>query len=266
MRDGDWRLTVAVARMIPIRDDNPTRTTPVVNYLLIGANVAVWLWQWSLLRGGVSWTVPAYGLVPGRLVADPAGEAFTILTSMFMHGGWQHLLGNMLFLYIFGDNIEDALGHGRYLAFYLLAGLAAAGAQIGIDPHSTLPMVGASGAIAGVLGAYLVLFPRAPILVINPVLPLWFVFGAFLVFPAWLVVGEWFLWNVIRGVGSLARTGGGVAFFAHLGGFVLGVLLIRPATIGRSRRTAKSWQGWRPPRRLPAGQYRGGPRRDTWVW
>jgi membrane associated rhomboid family serine protease len=253
--------------MIPIRDDNPSGTTPVVNYLLIAANVAVWIWQWSLESAGVSWVVPAYGLVPARLLADPAGEAFTIFASMFMHGGMQHLAGNMLFLYIFGDNVEDALGHGRYLAFYLLAGLAAASAQIGIDPESTIPMVGASGAIGGVLGAYLVLYPRAPVLVINPVFPLWFLIGALLVFPAWLVVGEWFLWNVLRALGSLgAPASGGVAFFAHLGGFVLGLLLIRPATIGRARRGARTWDGWRPPPRLPARRYRGGPRRDPWVW
>jgi membrane associated rhomboid family serine protease len=179
---------------------------------------------------------------------DPPGEAFTIFTSMFMHGGWEHLGGNMLFLFIFGDNIEDALGHFRYLAFYLACGIAAAVAQVAIDPLSPIPMVGASGAIAGVLGAYLVLFPQAPILVINPVIPLWLVFGLFLEFPAWLVVGEWFVWNLVRGVASLGVEGvGGVAFFAHLGGFILGLLAIRPAMIGRVRRAAERWHGWRPP-------------------
>lgn len=260
--------------MIPIRDENPSRTTPVVTYALIAANVAAWLMEWTLLRSGAAWVIPAYGLVPARLMADPAGEAFTIVTSMFMHGGWAHLLGNMLFLHVFGDNVEDALGHFRFIAFYLAAGLAAAAAQIAIGPFSMVPMVGASGAIAGVLGAYLVLFPRAPVIVINPIFPLWFIFGVFLVFPAWLVVGEWFLWNLLRGIGSLGTVEaatGGVAFFAHLGGFVLGLLAVRPALIGRKRREDKAqvWRNWRPPpeeRRLRAGRYEGGPRRDPWLW
>jgi membrane associated rhomboid family serine protease len=256
--------------MIPIRDDNPSRTTPVVNYLLMGANVLVWLFEWTLLQGGAGWVIPGYGLVPARFLADPPGELFTVFTSMFMHGGWEHLLGNMLFLYIFGDNVEDAIGHGRYLAFYLLGGVAAATAQIAIGPTSMVPMVGASGAIAAVLGAYLVLFPRAPVIVINPIFPLWFVFGALLVFPAWLVVGEWFVWNLLSGVSSLgAGSGGGVAFFAHLGGFVLGLLAIRPALIGRDAlEPTRRWHGWRPPphTRLRAGHYDGGPRRDPWVW
>jgi len=257
--------------MIPIRDDIPSRTTPYVTYLLMAANVSVWLVEWVLLRGGAGWVIPAYGLVPARLLADPFGEAFTLGTSMFMHGGWEHLLGNMLFLHIFGDNVEDALGRGRFLAFYFAAGLAAAAAQVAIGPTSMVPMVGASGAIAGVLGAYLVLYPRAPVIVINPVFPLWFVFGVFLVFPAWLVVGEWFVWNLLRGVASLGASGsGGVAFFAHIGGFVVGLLTIRPALVGRARRERqdRKWDGWRPPpqTRLRAGQYQGGPRRDPWVW
>jgi len=254
--------------MIPIRDDNPRRTWPVVNTALIVLNVAVWLVEWTLLRGGASSVILGFGLVPARFLSDPAGDAHTLLSSMFMHGGWEHLLGNLLFLYIFGDNVEDALGHGRYLAFYLASGLAAAAAQIGIDPTSVVPMVGASGAIAGVLGAYLVLYPRAPIVVLNPILPLWFLFGAVLVFPAWLVVGEWFLWNLTRGIASIgARSQGGVAFFAHLGGFVLGLLAVRPAMFGRAPRSVRRWHGFRPPsERLRAGDYRGGPRRDPWVW
>src|SRR4029078_5985302 len=136
--------------------ENPSRTTPFVTYLLIAVNVAVWLLEWWVTHQGVVWVIPGYGLVPARLRADPPGEAFTVFTSMFMHGGWDHLLGNMLFLWIFGDNIEDALGHFRFLIFYFAAGLSAAAAQVGIDPASTVPMVGASGAIAGVLGGYLV--------------------------------------------------------------------------------------------------------------
>lgn len=255
--------------MIPIRDDNPRRSTPLVNTALILANVAAWLVEWTVLKGGGTWVLSGYGLVPARFLSDPAADSVTLLSSMFLHGGWGHLLGNMLFLYVFGDNVEDALGHGRYLLFYLASGLAAAAAQIGIDPASTIPMVGASGAIAGVLGAYLVLFPRAPIVVVNPVFPLWFVFGVLLVFPAWFVVGEWFVWNLLRGVASLSReSSGGVAFFAHLGGFLLGLLAIRPFMLGRTRRSAPTWHGFRRPRepRLRAGEYRGGPRRDPWVW
>ena len=246
--------------MIPLRDDNPRRTTPYVNNVLIGVNVVVFLLEWLMVRGGASWVIPGYGLVPSRLSNDVAGESFTVLTSMFMHGGWEHVGFNMLFLYIFGDNVEDALGHGRYLAFYLFAGVAAAVAHVLVDPASPVPMVGASGAIGGVLGAYLVLYPRAPITVLNPILPLWFLLGLVLVFPAWLVVGEWFLWNLIRGVGSLSLpSAGGVAFWAHIGGFVAGLLAIKPALHGRSTEKPPDWQGWRPPRRR-AGP--GGTRRD----
>jgi membrane associated rhomboid family serine protease len=188
--------------------------------------------------------VPGYGLVPTRLLNDPTGEAFTIFTSMFMHGGWAHLGGNMLFLYIFGDNVEDAVGHVRYILFYLASGLGAAGAQILVDPISTIPMVGASGAIAGVLGAYLVLYPRAPVTVFFGFL--------FLVFPAWLVVGEWFLWNLLLAFRSIGvERGGGVAFFAHIGGFIVGMVLIRPALAGRRRVKAERWHGWRPPPKRP---------------
>lgn len=255
--------------MIPIRDENPRRSTPYVNTALIIANVAAFLLELTMLQTEGAGVLFGYGLVPARILADPAGDSFTLLTSMFMHGGWAHLLGNMLFLFVFGDNVEDALGHGRYAAFYFASGLAAAAAQIGIDPGSVIPMVGASGAIAGVLGGYLVLFPRAPILVVNPILPLWLVFGPLLAFPAWLVVGEWFLWNLIRGVASLSfGSMGNVAIFAHLGGFVLGLLAVRPFMAGRARRQSRVWHGWRAPptARLRAGEYRGGPRRDPWVW
>jgi membrane associated rhomboid family serine protease len=253
--------------MLPIRDENPSRTTPFVTYLLIAVNVAVWLLEWWVTNQGVVWVIPGYGLVPARLMADPPGEAFTVFTSMFMHGGWDHLLGNMLFLWIFGDNIEDALGHFRFLIFYFAAGLAAAAAQVGIDPASTVPMVGASGAIAGVLGGYLVLYPRAPIYVLNPIPWLWLVWGALLVFPAWVVVGEWFVWNLLASLqmlGGLGGRGGGVAFFAHLGGFILGLVAVRPLSLRRERREPEPWHGFRPAERSPAGSY-GGPRRDPWA-
>jgi membrane associated rhomboid family serine protease len=259
--------------MIPISDLNPTRVRPFVNWVLIATNIAVFLYEYSLLASGAAWVVPGYGMVPTRMAADPAGEAFTVFTSMFMHGGWEHLGGNMLFLYIFGDNVEDAVGHVRYVLFYLASGLAAAVAQILIDPSSPIPMVGASGAIAGVLGAYLVLYPRAPVTVLNPVFPLWFVFGLFLVFPAWLVVGEWFVWNLLRGLGSIGlRDEGGVAFFAHIGGFIAGLLLIRPTMTGRHKVSAQAWHGWRSAPRggghlrdHPDARYRGsGSRPGRW--
>jgi len=239
--------------MIPVSDLNPTKIRPFVTWIFIAANIGVWLLQFSLIVNGAAWVVPGYGLVPTRLVADPAGEAFTILTSMFMHGGWEHLAGNVLFLYIFGDNVEDAVGHVRYTLFYLASGLAAAVAQVAIGPSSPIPMVGASGAIAGVLGAYLVLYPRAPVTVLNPIFPLWFVFGVFLVFPAWLVVGEWFIYNLLHSLGSLGLKGeGGVAFFAHIGGFIAGLLLVRPMMAGRHKSPAGSWQGFRQAPRPPA--------------
>jgi len=238
--------------VIPLTDHNPTSTRPVVTWTLIIANVAVFLWQRQMLWQGVVWVTPAYGVVPARFVADPGGELFTVLTSMFLHGDWLHLGGNMLFLYIFGDNVEDAMGHLRYVAFYLVSGLSAAAAQVLVDPTSTVPMVGASGAIAGVLGAYIVLYPRAPVTVF---------FGIFfLVFPAWIVVGEWFVLNLYQAFWSLGgranAQGGGVAFFAHLGGFILGLLLVRPLIRGRRRVVAERWRGWRPPpKRPPPGQW-----------
>jgi len=232
--------------MLPIGDRIPTRTVPFVNYALLAANVAAFVWQYLvILAGGEAWLVPGYGLVPSRLLYDPPGEAFTILTSMFMHGGLAHLGGNMLFLYIFGDNVEDVVGHARYLGFYLLCGVGAAFAQVLTDPSSTVPMVGASGAIAGVLGAYMVRYPMAPITILVP--PPFFLFlGFFIEAPAWLVAGLWFVYNLVSGVGALGVQGGGVAFFAHVGGFVTGLLLIRPL-LARDRRELGRWSGWRPP-------------------
>lgn len=239
--------------MLPIGDQNPTRTTPFVTYALLAANVAAFVVQTVLgQQGGDAWLVPGYGLVPARVLADPGGEAFTLVTSQFMHGGILHLLGNLLFLHIFGDNVEDAIGHGRYAVFYLVAGVAAGLAQIVTDTSSMIPMVGASGAIAGVLGAYLVLYPAAPITVLVPP-PLGFLVGLFVVWPAWLVMGLWFLYNLVSGVGSLAGAGdGGVAFFAHIGGFLSGLLLIRPLLAGRTPVERARFRGFRPPRNFPA--------------
>jgi membrane associated rhomboid family serine protease len=244
--------------MLPIKDQNPTRTFPFVNYLLIALNVAAFIWETLLIhQNGEAAVVSGYGLVATRLLGDPAGEAFTIFTSMFMHGGLGHLGSNMLFLYIFGDNVEDSLGHGRYIGFYLLCGSAAAAAQILTGSNSPVAMVGASGAIAGVLGAYVVLFPRAPILVINPIPLLWLFFGLFLSVPAWLMVGLWFVGNVLPVLASLGvQESGGVAFFAHIGGFLTGLLLIRPLLSGRMRQPSFEWAGWRPPPRRPVSRSR----------
>jgi len=233
---------------VPIRDENPARRFPFVTYLLLAVNILVWVWELMSEQSGATWLTAAYGLVPHRLLADPLGEAFTILMSMFMHASWAHLGGNMLFLYIFGDNVEDALGHFRYLLFYLLSGAAAAATQVFVDPSSTIPMVGASGAIAGVLGGYMVLFPRAPITVINPVFLLWFLFGPLLIFPAWLVIGEWFVMNFFMGTGSLGLgSQSGVAFFAHIGGFLSGLLIVKPMQRQMASQDRRAWQGWRPP-------------------
>jgi membrane associated rhomboid family serine protease len=237
--------------MFPIKDQNPTRTFPFVNYLLIAANIAGYVWEsLSIRQSGEAAIVTGYGLVATRLLSDPFGEAFTIFTSMFMHGGLAHLGGNLLYLYIFGDNVEDSLGHGRYVGFYLLCGTAAAATQILTGIDSPIAMVGASGAISGVLGAYIVLYPRAPILVINSIPLLWLFYGFFLSFPAWLVIGFWFAGNLLSGVSSLGMGNvGGVAFFAHIGGFIAGLILVRPMRSGRSQHDGFQWSGWRPPPR-----------------
>jgi membrane associated rhomboid family serine protease len=228
----------------PLRDENPTERVPFVNYGLIALNIAAFLYTWPSIAGGQWWLLPGYGLVPTRIVADPGGEAFTVLTSMFMHGGWGHLASNMLFLHIFGDNLEDMLGHVKYLGFYLLCGAFAAFTQIVIDTQSQVPMVGASGAIAGVVGGYLLLFPRAPIVMLN-LTPLIFFIGLLPVVPAWAVAGEFFVVNVLSAINATSNAAlGGVAVFAHLGGFIAGLFLTRPLLAGRDVGT-RHWQGFR---------------------
>ena len=255
--------------MLPLRDRLPTRRVPVVNYLLLIANIAVFVWERGLIQAGVSprRLVNAWGLVPERFFDNPIAEAVTVFSSMFMHDptGWFHLGGNMLFLWIFGDNVEDALGSIRYLFFYLLSGICAAAAQILIDPSSQIPMVGASGAISGVLAAYGSLYPRAAVTVLNPIPLLWFFFGIFLEFPAWVVILEYFVMNLLNGLGSLGAQTGGVAFFAHLGGFVAGLLLVRVFLTGRTVVEHPRWQQWRSPRhpRAPVRRPRGG---GPWEW
>jgi membrane associated rhomboid family serine protease len=229
---------------VPLRDVNPTRRVPFVNYGLIVANIVAFVYLILQPNADSPELFMSLGLVPERFVADPFNFVLTIFSSMFLHGGLGHLGSNMLSLYIFGDNVEDALGHFRYVLFYLICGISAAFAQVIIDPSSQVPMVGASGAIAGVIGGYLVLYPRAPIIAFNMVLPLWFFIGVFPVVPAWLVAGEFFLVNLLQGLGSLTiPASGGIAFFAHLGGFVGGLLLVRP-WVSQRRTNRRDWDGW----------------------
>jgi len=214
--------------MIPLRDDNPTRTTPFVNYALIAACVAVFAWQVSL-GARMEAAIYAFGLIPDVLLGDarlPPELAtvpawLTVFTSMFLHGGVMHLLGNMLYLWIFADNVEDRLGHGRFVAFYLLCGVGAALAQALPDPDSRIPMIGASGAISGVLGAYMLMFPRAHVLVLIPL----GVLSRVVHLPALLVLGLWFALQLLSEMMAPA-SGGGVAFRAHIGGFVAGMVLL----------------------------------------
>jgi membrane associated rhomboid family serine protease len=210
--------------MLPIRDYLPTRATPVVNYTLIAVNLAVFALE---VAGAIDPdAITARGaLVPAELVAHPLASAPSLLTHMFLHGGAAHVGGNMLFLWIFGDNVEDTLGRARYAVFYLLCGLGAALAQVVVSPHATAPMIGASGAIAGVLAAYGVLYPRSKIKIVNPIVIMWLFWGLFLFFPAWLVILEFFavnLWNALQPDSAA----GGVAFMAHVGGFVAGLALL----------------------------------------
>ena len=215
--------------MIPLRDDNPIRTRPVVTIALIVLCTLVFLWQLSLSANGQQQAAYLFGFIPAVLFGNarlegqwiPAGA--TILTAMFLHGGWLHLIGNMLYLWIFGDNIEDRLGRGRFAAFYFACGAVAALGQGVADPQSEVPMIGASGAISGVLGAYLVLYPRARVLVL---LPLLFFVTAVRV-PALVVLGIWFAAQLLSSLVAAPGSGGGVAFAAHVGGFVAGVAFIR---------------------------------------
>ncbi len=215
--------------MIPIHDDNPTTIRPIVTVGLIGINVLIFLWELTLPPAGLEATFYSLGVIPAVLLGHaelpPAlalipAEA-TILTSMFLHGGWMHLIGNMLYLWIFGNNIEDACGHGRFLLFYLACGVAAALAQTWSNPASELPMVGASGAIGGVLGAYLLLHPRARVLVLIPI----FFYMHVARVPALVVLGLWFVIQFVQSA-AVPTDGGGVAYWAHIGGFVAGAVLI----------------------------------------
>ena len=229
--------------MFPYRDENPTEKPAIITVAIIAANALVFIFlQGAGAQGPLARSVCELGLIPGEILhsvkpgsgialapgvvcmVEAAPKYWTILTSMFTHGGWFHLIGNMLFLWVFGNNIEDATGHGKFLIFYLLCGVAAAATQTLISPHSLVPMVGASGAISGVLGAYLLLYPRVRVhtLIVLPI------FITTVAIPAWVMLGYWALLQLIGGLGSLTQLEqGGVAFFAHVGGFVAGLLLVR---------------------------------------
>jgi membrane associated rhomboid family serine protease len=213
--------------MIPLRDHNPRQTVPIVTYILIALNVLGFLWELSLGENleqalfSVAF-IPARFWLPGAFVAD----LITIFASMFLHGSLMHIGSNMLYLWIFGDNVEDRLGHTRYLIFYALCGILATLAHAFFSPASRIPAIGASGAIAGVLGAYLILYPHARVTTIIPI----FFFVTIREIPAVIILGLWFILQLLSGVGSLgvqdAQDMGGVAFFAHIGGFVAGMLLV----------------------------------------
>jgi len=255
--------------MFPIRDDNPQILTPYVTYAIIALNVLAW----ALLQGlgsepALTKSICKLGLIPGAFLDTiTAGTRFqmgqdvwcvitggdswhTAITSMFLHGGWLHLAGNMWFMWIFGDNVEDSMGHTRFAVFYLLCGIAAAGAQIISNTESPMPMVGASGAIGGVMGAYVLLYPRVHVHM--------FVFLGFFVttfaMPAMFMLGYWFLIQIIGGIGSIGALGGGTAFWAHIGGFAAGAVLVTlfkdPELVARH-----PYHGWNP-REAPTRNWR----------
>ncbi|NUP07922.1 MAG: rhomboid family intramembrane serine protease [Polyangiaceae bacterium] len=253
--------------MLPLGDDNPTFRRPIVTPILIGLNVLVWiLFQGAGTEEALVRSTCELGAIPGELTGKATEDAiqlgpnvvclladqphwYTIVTSMFLHGGWLHLIGNMWFLWIFGDNVEDSMGRLRFLVFYLLSGVAAAVTHIFTDPASVLPMVGASGAIGGVMGAYVVLYPKAPVRLLL-------ILGILITtvrVPAVVMLGYWFLLQVVSGLPQLsAGEPGGVAFWAHVGGFLTGVALCfvfrNPALVERHRaalaalRQSQEWE------------------------
>jgi membrane associated rhomboid family serine protease len=202
--------------MIPLRDVIPSRTTPYITVTIIVLNAVAWLFEITLPRDVLPLFLQVYGVVPAEL--HPA----TLVTSMFLHGSWWHVIGNMWYLWIFGDNVEDRLGHGRFIIFFLLCGMAAAIGQVVIDPTSMLPTIGASGAIAGVMGAYFVLYPRSRVLTLVTLIIFWEIIEL----PAIFLLGVWFLMQLVSAgsVAVTASTGGGVAFAAHVVGFLVGVM------------------------------------------
>jgi membrane associated rhomboid family serine protease len=234
--------------MLPIRDDQPRYSTPWVNSFLIGLNLVIFFFEATLDPRSLDLLIWQFGVVPSHVAAFLGGSpryplpavVLPFFTSMFLHGSWPHVIGNMWFLYIFGDNVEDYLGHFKYLVFYLLTGVLAMATQVAISLHSTAPTVGASGAIAGVLGAYFVLYPRARVLT-------WFFELLILVVwvPAWIILIYWFFLNFLSGTATMLaihrQNMGGVAFWAHVGGFISGALMIKLFP-ERSRRYPYAYQ------------------------
>src|SRR5216684_7065485 len=217
--------------MLPLRDDQPRYSVPYITYFLIGLNLLIFLFEAALEPASLKNLVFQFGVVPERLTELLAGSpkyplvavVLPFFTSMFLHGSWMHVIGNMWFLHIFGDNVEDYLGHFKYLVFYLLTGVLAMGTHALVNLYSAAPALGASGAIAGVLGAYFVLYPRARVLTWFFVFVVWV--------PAWIILGYWFVLNFLSGTATALavqrQNMGGVAFWAHVGGFISGALLVK---------------------------------------
>jgi membrane associated rhomboid family serine protease len=228
--------------MIPLADNNPTHRAPVFTWLLIALNVLAFVGQLSSPHG-FEWSVYAYGFIPARLFTGAelppevmaASPLATVFSSMFLHGSLMHIGGNMLYLWVFGDNIENDLGRIRFILFYLLTGVAAALSQGLLDPASTIPMVGASGAISGVLGGYLVLHPKQSVTVLIPN-------AGITQMPALVVLGLWFGYQLVLGMVNMGGEGGGVAFWAHIGGFVAGVVLVKLFAFGAAPSKPQLWK------------------------
>jgi len=235
--------------VIPVGDEPRSRAFPWVNLGLIAINVLVFFYELSLDQRGLQQLFFDWGVISQRLVdwlKAPSGweEPATVFTSMFLHGGWLHLIGNMLYLWVFGDNVEDALGHVKYLLFYLVSGIGAVAMQVAVDMDARIPMVGASGAISGVLGAYMFLYPTATVSVLVP----FFWFFGFVPMPAVVLIGFGFLLQLVSGVASLGAPAVGVeqgiAFWAHIGGFVTGFLIVLIFRPKRRSRLVQRWDFW----------------------
>lgn len=230
--------------MIPLRDNIPSYRKPVVNYLLILINTLVFIYHYFILtsRAEVEAFIYNYGFIPVLFISDLPQNFYRIFTSMFLHGGMMHFIGNMWFLYIFGDNVEDRYGHFKYLVVYILSGVTATLLQFLVNPLSKIPMIGASGAISGVLGSYFIFYPSAGVLTFIP----FGLFSRIVVLPAVIFLGLWFIFQFLSGTQSLAiqavlgREVGGVAYFAHIGGFIFGFIV---AILSRKRRRLKTY--WR---------------------
>lgn len=204
--------------MIPLHDDIKSSRRPIINYALISACAVIWIVQFTQSPEMFEWQIRNFGMVPASIIQGR--KLWTLMGSMFMHGGWAHFIGNMLYLWIFGDNVEDAFGHIFYPVVYLTCGIAGSLLQVIIAPYSGIPTIGASGAISGIMGVYFVFFPRARILTLVP-----FLFFLRLVYlPAFLLLGFWILFQLLYGCSSAPGTGGGVAYFVHIGGFATGIV------------------------------------------